>query len=192
MTRIGRPARSELELRQAIEPWHVLGEEATAGGTARYVDSSVERIQVSVRGIDPARHLVTCQGVPVPLDPDRPPRRALRRRPLPRLAALVGAAPVDRGARAAARSTSSTSSPRRQPGRRDVPRRPPGRPLLRPPAGQRQRGRGPPREPVRAARPHRRPARRRRRCARRAGARPARTTRAPSTCGGFRPVRMPR
>jgi len=59
----------DLELRQAVEPWHVLGEEATAGGTARYVDSSVERIQVSVRGIDPSRHLVTCQGVPVPLTP---------------------------------------------------------------------------------------------------------------------------
>ncbi len=57
----------DLELRSAIEPWHVLGEEATAGGTARYVDSSVERIQVKVRGIDPHRHLVTCQGVPVPL-----------------------------------------------------------------------------------------------------------------------------
>lgn len=57
----------ELELRQAIEPWHVLGEEATGAGTARYVDSSVERIQVSVRGIDLHRHLVTCQGVPVPL-----------------------------------------------------------------------------------------------------------------------------
>jgi uncharacterized protein (DUF2126 family)/transglutaminase-like putative cysteine protease len=56
-----------LELRSAIEPWHVLGEEATAGGTARYVDSSVERLQVLVRGIDPSRHLVTCQGVPVPL-----------------------------------------------------------------------------------------------------------------------------
>lgn len=56
-----------LTLRQAIEPWHVLGEEATAGGTARYVDSSVERIEVSVSGIDPSRHLVTCQGVPVPL-----------------------------------------------------------------------------------------------------------------------------
>ena len=63
----GRPV--ELELRQAIEPWHVLGEEATGSGTARYVDSSVERIQVSVRGIDPRRHLVTCQGVPVPLTP---------------------------------------------------------------------------------------------------------------------------
>jgi len=61
----------QLELRQAVEPWHVLGEEATAGGTARYVDSSVERLQVSVHGpgFDPERHLVTCQGVPVPLTP---------------------------------------------------------------------------------------------------------------------------
>ncbi|GAA2000279.1 DUF2126 domain-containing protein [Microbacterium ulmi] len=57
----------ELELRQAIEPWHVLGEEATAGGTARYVDSSVERVQVKVHGIDPERHLVACNGVEVPL-----------------------------------------------------------------------------------------------------------------------------
>ena len=56
-----------IELRQAIEPWHVLGEEATGTGTARYVDSSVERVQVSVGGLDPHRHLVTCQGVPVPL-----------------------------------------------------------------------------------------------------------------------------
>ncbi|MCK5930229.1 MAG: transglutaminase family protein, partial [Nocardioides sp.] len=64
----GQPP-AELELRQAIEPWMVLGEEATSGGTARYVDSSVERLQVTVRGIDPRRHLVTCQGVPVPLTP---------------------------------------------------------------------------------------------------------------------------
>ncbi|NYI44304.1 uncharacterized protein (DUF2126 family)/transglutaminase-like putative cysteine protease [Nocardioides aromaticivorans] len=56
-----------MELRQGVEPWHVLGEEATGSGTARYVDSSVERIQVTVRGMDPERHLVTCQGVPVPL-----------------------------------------------------------------------------------------------------------------------------
>ncbi|RHW27340.1 transglutaminase family protein [Nocardioides immobilis] len=58
-----------LELRQGVEPWHVLGEEAAGGGTARYVDSSVERIQVAVAGLDPQRHVVTCQGVPVPLTP---------------------------------------------------------------------------------------------------------------------------
>jgi len=71
MTRIpaGQGDGVELELRQAIEPWHVLGEEATAGGTARYVDSSVERVQVKVRGVDTRRQLVTCQGVPVPLTP---------------------------------------------------------------------------------------------------------------------------
>ncbi|WP_141014618.1 transglutaminase family protein [Nocardioides sambongensis] len=63
----GAPIR--MELRQGVEPWHVLGEEATGGGTSRYVDSSVERIQVSVAGIDPHRHLVTCQGVPVPMTP---------------------------------------------------------------------------------------------------------------------------
>ncbi|MFT4234899.1 MAG: transglutaminase family protein [Microbacterium sp.] len=57
----------QLELRQAIEPWNVLGEEASSGGTARYVDSSLERLQVKVSGLDPAAHLVTCNGVPVPL-----------------------------------------------------------------------------------------------------------------------------
>ncbi len=59
----------QLELRTAIEPWHVLGEESGAGGTARYVDSSVERLQVLVRGANPARHLVTCNLIPVPLQP---------------------------------------------------------------------------------------------------------------------------
>ena len=63
----------ELELRSAIEPWHVLGEELASGGTARYVDSSTERLQVEVRGFVPARHLLTCNGVAVPLQPDRHP-----------------------------------------------------------------------------------------------------------------------
>ncbi|GAA1657223.1 DUF2126 domain-containing protein [Microbacterium flavum] len=58
-----------LELRQAIEPWHVLGEEATEGGTARYVDSSLERMQVKLTGIDPARHLVVAGGAALPLTP---------------------------------------------------------------------------------------------------------------------------
>ena len=57
----------ELELRFAIEPWHVLGEEVTAQGTARFVDSSVERLQVKVRGMTESRHLVTCNGRRLPL-----------------------------------------------------------------------------------------------------------------------------
>src|SRR6202040_1707477 len=52
----------EIELRGAIEPWNTLGEESTAGGTARYVDSSVERIQVCVIGADRQRYIVTCNG----------------------------------------------------------------------------------------------------------------------------------
>lgn len=57
----------ELELRFAIEPWHVLGEEVTAQGTARFVDSSVERLQVKVSGMTDSRHVVTCNGRRVPL-----------------------------------------------------------------------------------------------------------------------------
>ncbi|MGU3433271.1 DUF2126 domain-containing protein [Actinomycetes bacterium M1A6_2h] len=60
-------ADAEIELRGAIEPWNTLGEESTSGGTARYVDSSVERIQVSVTGADPGRFMLTCNGTPVPL-----------------------------------------------------------------------------------------------------------------------------
>ncbi len=62
-----------LELRSAIEPWHVLGEETTLTGTARYVDSSVERLQVLAEGFNEARHVVTCNGVPIPLQPTAVP-----------------------------------------------------------------------------------------------------------------------
>jgi uncharacterized protein (DUF2126 family) len=57
----------EIELRGAIEPWNTLGEESTAGGTARYVDSSVERIQVRLIGADRHRYVVTANGYPIPL-----------------------------------------------------------------------------------------------------------------------------
>jgi uncharacterized protein (DUF2126 family) len=59
----------ELELRRALEPWHVLAEEAGAGGTARSVDSSLERIQLRLRGAIAGRHSVICNGARVPLHP---------------------------------------------------------------------------------------------------------------------------
>jgi uncharacterized protein (DUF2126 family) len=64
-----RLAGLTLQLRGAIEPWHVLGEEATGSGTARYVDSSMERLQVSIAGAIAGRHRLSCNGVDVPLGP---------------------------------------------------------------------------------------------------------------------------
>ena len=63
----------QLELRQAIEPWHVLGEEVAAGATSRYVDSSVERMQVKVSSMVNSRHQVACNGRPLPLHPTGAP-----------------------------------------------------------------------------------------------------------------------
>ena len=56
-----------LSLRNALEPWHVMGEETTGGGTARYVDSSLERIELLVTGINPHRHVISCNKIAVPL-----------------------------------------------------------------------------------------------------------------------------
>lgn len=63
----------QLELRQAIEPWHVLGEQPAGGGVARYVDTSLERLQVKVRGLTDPRFVVACNGRRLPLHPTGAP-----------------------------------------------------------------------------------------------------------------------
>ncbi len=58
-----------IELRHALEPWHVMGEEGMAGGTVRYVDSSLERLELKVSGLVDPRHRVTVNGQTLPLQP---------------------------------------------------------------------------------------------------------------------------
>ncbi|TWO73224.1 transglutaminase family protein [Caenimonas sedimenti] len=59
----------QLTLRNALEPWHVMGEEGAPGGTARYVDSSLERIEVKVTGLNESRYVVTVNGRALPMQP---------------------------------------------------------------------------------------------------------------------------
>ena len=61
--------QTRLELRMALEPWIVLGEEMHLGTVSRAVDSSIERLQVKVEGLKESQQVITCNGRRVPLKP---------------------------------------------------------------------------------------------------------------------------
>jgi uncharacterized protein (DUF2126 family) len=58
-----------VELRHALAPWHVMAEESVGAGTTRFVDASVERIQVLAAGFNPERHVIACNGHALPMTP---------------------------------------------------------------------------------------------------------------------------
>ena len=142
-----------LELRHALEPWYVMGEETTPGTTVRFVEflggaapGQARRAQCDA----PRGHL---QRPPPAAHCHRPPRRVRRRRALQGLGAAVGAASDHPGACAAHLRHSRPLEPPLAGGLR-LSRRPPRRPQLRNLPGQLLRGRGPPPRPLRGARPH--------------------------------------
>ena len=79
----------EMEIRMGIEPWHVLGEEMSGTGTARFVDSSLERIQVKITGLNSGRYILLCNGRTVPLKSYRNQRGICLRHTVPGLATTI-------------------------------------------------------------------------------------------------------
>ena len=59
----------QLSLRAALEPWHVMGEQGSSGGMVRYVDSSVERLELKVSGLTDNRYAISINGVVPTLQP---------------------------------------------------------------------------------------------------------------------------